>query len=98
MNAEYLNTVPKPNTHNAQRGLFGKNKTKKRTGISEEDKAILFALEKIKAELDLIHDTLNVVDDPVLIDSFIFEMNAKHMRYKYYLNLCKEKGLVSDLF
>jgi len=95
MNAERLNTMPRSNVHNTEKKLFGK---KRKTELSEEDKTILAALEKLKADLDLIHDTLDEVDDPVLIDSFIFEMNAKNMRYKYYLNLCKEKGLVGDLF
>ena len=97
MNAEYLNfnTVPQPTAHMAEKKRFGK---KRKVELSDEDKTIITALEQLKNELDLIHRTLDVINDPVLIDSFIYEMNAKNMRYKYYLNLCKEKGLIGDLF
>lgn len=78
--------------------LSGKPKAglgKKKDGLAPEDAFILATLEKLKKDLDITHSSLNNITDPVLIDSFIFEMNALHMRYKFYLRQCKEKGLVS---
>ena len=72
-------------------GKFGK---KARGRLSEEDAMILETLARIKEDLDAIHKSLDVVTDPVLIDSFIYEMNALNMRYKFYLDMCKSKGII----
>ena len=66
--------------------------------LSKEDIFILTTLEKIKSDLELIHASLDMVTDPDLIDSFIYEINALNTRYKFYLQLCKEKGIVSAMF
>ena len=71
---------------------------KKKNQISAEDLIILTTLEQLKRELDIIYSSLDSVTDPVLIDSFIYEMNAVNMRYKFYLQQCKEKGIVSKVF
>ena len=74
--------------------LFGK----KRQDLNEEDIAILTTLEKLKRDLDNIYSSLDSVTDPVLIDSFIYERNALNMRYKFYLQCCKEKGIICGIF
>ena len=71
---------------------------KKRTPIAAEDAFILSTLEKLKKDLDIIHRSLDSVTDPILIDSFIYEMNAINMRFKYYLQQCKDRGLIGDMF
>ena len=71
---------------------------KKKKTLDPGDTAIIATLEKLKKDLDTIHSSLDSVTDPILIDSFIYEMNAVNMRYKFYLKMCKEKGLISDLF
>lgn len=75
-----------------------KLKARKRKALSEEDIVILSTLEQLKKNLDAIHSSLDSVTDPILIDSFIYEMNAINMRYKFYIKMCKEKGLVSNIF
>ncbi|MCL2573615.1 MAG: YaaL family protein [Defluviitaleaceae bacterium] len=72
--------------------------TKKKKEISGEDIIILATLEKLKKDLDAIYSSLDSVTDPVLIDSYIFEMNAINMRYKFYLRQCKDKGIVGKIF
>lgn len=74
---------------------FRKGKGRK---LSQEDIFILATLEKLKKDLDTIHRSLDAVDDPDLIDSFIYELNAVNMRYTVYLRMCKDKGLISDIF
>ena len=67
---------------------------KKKGELSGEDIVILTTLEKLKRDLDIIHSSLDSVTDPTLIDSFIYDLSATNMRYKFYLQQCKEKGIV----
>ena len=72
-----------------------KKKDKRNAAISQEDAFILATLEKLKRDLDNIRSSLDNITDPILIDSFIHEMNALNTRYTFYLRQCKSKGLVS---
>jgi len=74
--------------------MFGKRKRV----LDGEDIDILATLEKLKTDLDNIYKSLDSVTDPALIDSFIYERNALNMRYKFYLQRCKDKGLVCGIF
>jgi len=88
MTAENLNQAPpKPN-----------QKKLRARALKKEDIVILAAMEKLRQDLDRIHRSLDAVTDPDLIDSFVYELNAVNMRYKFYLTMCKEKGLVSAMF
>ena len=73
--------------------IFKRNKN----ALLEDDMLVLSTLEQIQVDLDYIYKSLDEVNDPILIDSFIFEMNALNMRYTFYLNICKERGLVAQL-
>ena len=70
---------------------------KKSRSLSQEDVDIVTALNTIKHELDYLHNSYNQASEPLLIDSIIYEMKAANMKYMYYLNLCKEKGIISDM-
>jgi len=48
--------------------------------------------------LDAIYSSLDSVTDPVLIDGFIYEISAVNMKYKFYLQQCKDKGIVGKIF
>ena len=84
--------------YQAGRARFALTKSKNKKELSNEDIVILATLEKLKRDLDAIHSSLDSVTDPVLIDSFIFEMNAVNMKYKFYLRQCKDKGIVGKIF
>jgi len=73
-------------------------KSKSKKELSGEDVIILATLEKLKKDLDAIYNSLDAVTDPVLIDSYIYEMNAVNMRYKFYLRQCKDKGIIGKIF
>ena len=64
--------------------------------LSEEDKTILQTIDQIQADLDSIYKSLDFATDPALIDSFIFEMNALNMRYKFYLEECRQRGIIAQ--
>jgi len=89
MNAQAYDVTAKSNS--IKNGRLINKKTK----LAPEDLLILTTLERLKKDLDNVHSSLDSVTDPTLIDSFIFEMNALHMRYTFYLRECKEKGLVN---
>jgi hypothetical protein len=71
-----------------------KSPGRKKGRLSGEDIVILTTLEKLKRDLDIIYSSLDSVTDPTLIDSFIYDLSAVNMRYKFYLQQCKEKGIV----
>jgi hypothetical protein len=70
----------------------GKNKESR---LTQEDLEIVTILEKLKTDLDSLYEKLNYTTETLLIDSYIFEINAIFMKYSYYLNLCKERGLIA---
>ena len=78
--------------------IFGKCKNQKKERLSKEDINILDNLKILKLDLDYLYDNLNFVTDPVLIDSFIYEIKAKNMRYKFYLDLCKKRRIIVNYF
>jgi len=67
----------------------------KKVKLSTQDKELMNHLKSLKVELDTVHTSLDYATDPTLIDSFIFQNMALNMRYKYYLNMCKERGLAA---
>jgi len=71
---------------------------KKPKTLSRDDVFIITTLEKLQKDLENTHHALDNVTDPDLIDSYVFELNAINMRYKVYLQMCKDRGLVSAMF
>ena len=58
--------------------------------VKREGTEIADTLIKLKNELDFLYNNLDFITDPVLIDSYIYEIKAVQMKYQFYLNLCKE--------
>ncbi|MDR2903116.1 MAG: YaaL family protein [Clostridiales bacterium] len=76
-----------------------KKRTKKNWApLPKEDLEVLSALEKLKVDLDFVYQNLDYATHPALIDSYIYEIQSLHMRYQFYNQLCKEKGLASQGF
>lgn len=65
--------------------------------ILKEDMEILETLEVLREDLAYVHTCLDQITDPLLIDSYIYEVQAINKRYAYYLNLCRERGLMADM-
>jgi len=76
--------------------FFGK--FDKRPKLSKDDEKIMDMLFKVKKELDYVRQEFDYTTDDILIDSFIYEIQALNKKYQYYIKLCKEKGLVADGF
>lgn len=59
--------------------------------ISKEDETLRNEIMKTKMALDSAYSNFENVVDPDLIDSYIYEVNAVQLRYKFLLKLAKEK-------
>jgi len=68
-----------------------KQKAKK---LSQEDIEIVAALEAVISDMDFLHNCFDQTTEAILVDSLIYELKALNLRYQYYLNLCKEKGII----
>ena len=81
-------------------GFFRREKTKSDVAqavpVAEmrEDLRVLKTLDKIKKELELVHHHFEHATDETLIDVYIYEMKALNLKFKYYHEICKERGLV----
>ena len=75
---------------NAKPKIFGKRSKK----LSREDFEVVAALEAIKSDMEFLHNCFDHVTDAILVDSLVYELKAANLKYQYYLNLCKERGIV----
>jgi len=69
-------------------------KAEKSKRLTREDMEIVIALEAVKSDMEFLHNCFDHTTDAILIDSLIYELKAANLKYKYYINLCKEKGIV----
>ena len=72
-------------------------KSKKSETISEEDMEIILNIEEAKELLSETRQKLDYATEPLLIDSYAYELKAITTKYEYYLKLCKEKGIVAGV-
>lgn len=86
--------LARPRTQKTKTAARAKHKSQ---ALSEEDVQIVKMIETLTKKLDYLHNCYDQTSDPLLVDSIIYELKATHMRYMYYLHLCKEKGIVSGL-
>lgn len=66
--------------------------------VPQDNLEIWEATEKLRKNLEALHNQFNQATDPALVDSIIYEMQAVQLRYTYYLNLCKEREIIAEEF
>ena len=62
--------------------------------LSAEDMEIVAALNEAASDMAFIHSCFDHITEELLIDCLIYELKAASLRHKYFLSLCKEKGIV----
>lgn len=62
----------------------------------EDEQSILSAIRVLSGELEVLNSRFDHETDPRLIDSIIYEMQAVQLRYMYYIDICKERGIKAD--
>jgi len=88
-----------PKAHWTTRALtnkieIGEISTKSRE-LNLEDMEIVAALNEATGDMAFIHSCFDHITEELLIDCLIYELKAVSLRHKFFLNLCKEKGIVS---
>ena len=56
---------------------------------------LLLEITNVRHSLETTHSKFENTSDPDLIDSYIYEMNAIHFRYKYLLRQIREFDLTT---
>ena len=64
--------------------------------MSAEEREIFKNLQTLGSQLSLLHEQYDYLTDPALIDGCIYEIKSVQMKYKYYIHLCRERGLLQD--
>ena len=62
--------------------------------LTREDMEIVEALETVRSDMEFLHNCFDNTTDAILVESLVYELKAANLKYKYYLNLCKQKGIV----
>jgi len=62
--------------------------------LSQDDIEIVAALEAARSDMEFLHNCFDNTTEPILVDSLIYELKAANLKYQYYINQCKEKGIV----
>ena len=65
----------------------------KNINLCYDEKNILENIKKIRDSLRVLENKLNYETNNDLIDSYIYEIKALQTRYKFYIDLCKEKKI-----
>jgi len=73
-------------------------KERLRHSIEEDDLSVRAAIDILRRELEDLHNMFDQVTEPMLVDSIIYEIQSVQLRYMYYLDLCRARGIVSEGF
>ena len=65
----------------------------KPTTLTREDYELVTALSQAQSDVDHLHNCFDQAVDETLLDALTYELKAATLKYKYYLNLCREKGI-----
>lgn len=63
-----------------------------------DDVSLVAAIQAVNAQIDVINTNLNNVSDPMLIESYIYELKALHVKFDYLTKQCKERGVTADFY
>jgi len=71
-----------------------KKQSKKAKKLSQDDIEVIAALEAVKSDMEFLHNCFDQTTEAILVDSLIYELKSLNLKYQYFLNICKEKGIV----
>ena len=85
---------PTPATWNEATAVPKQKKARKSRRLTRDDIEIVAALEAVRSDMEFLHNCFDQITEPILVDSLIYELKAANLKYQYYINQCKEKGIV----
>ncbi|QUH29490.1 YaaL family protein [Vallitalea guaymasensis] len=62
-----------------------------------EEEVLLKNIEITKRALDTAYSNFDVVTDPELIDSCIYEVKAMQLKYEYLINQAKQMNIIAKI-
>jgi hypothetical protein len=62
--------------------------------LSAEDEQIIMELNRVKGDLENLHNRFDHTVEPLMLESIMYELKAANLKFMYLLNLCKDKGIV----
>jgi hypothetical protein len=60
----------------------------------EEKEFIVESIRKVTESLDQAYNNFNLITDPELIDSCIYELKSMQLKYRYLIQQAKELGII----
>lgn len=92
--SELRTARPRASFFSRDRKAAGRAKaTDKSNALTREDQALVAALHQAQSDVDHLHNCFDNAVDETLMDAITYELKAATLKYKYYLNLCREKGI-----
>jgi hypothetical protein len=64
----------------------------------KEAEEVIVVLDRLRKDIAAKQRDLDFATEDLIIDSCIYELKALFAKHKYYLNICKEKGLIANAF
>ena len=66
------------------------------TNECPDDVRLFNAIKETREQIETVDSMFNSIDDPLLIESSVFQLKALYVKYDFLLSLCKERGLTAD--
>ncbi len=73
--------------------IFQSKTQKRKAGAPEEMKQLIEDLRLTQGALDRAQSNFEQVNDPALVDCYIYELKAAQMRYQFLLRRVKQYGI-----
>ncbi len=73
--------------------IFQLKAQKKKAGASAEMQQLIEDLRLTQGALDRAQSNFEQVNDPALVDCYIYELKAAQMRYQFLLRRVKQYGI-----
>lgn len=71
---------------------FPKRKAKK------DHEELIMSIEKVKTDLNNAYANFDLVTDPNLVDSYIYEVKAIQLKYEYLIRQAKALGIIYNKY
>lgn len=82
---------------NANSIKYDENDSSKRRVI-DEGASLLISIQKVKESLNSAYANFDLVTEPALVDSYIYELKSIQLKYQYLIQQAKELGIIASIF
>lgn len=72
---------------------MAKDKKDKKETLPTDGERIILAIQDVQRQLTCAHQGFELATDDALIDGYIFEIQALHKKYEFFLKQAKQLGV-----